>query len=65
MLTASVPREVRLKREGWGEVGMGAAAAAGGLACGPLVALGGYAALAFAGAVAAALIPSLVGSVNK
>jgi MFS family permease len=65
MLTESVPREVRLKREGWGEVGMGAAAAAGGLACGPLVALGGYAALAFAGAVAAALIPLLVGSVNK
>lgn len=60
MLTASVPRAVRLKREGWGEVGMGAAAAAGGLACGPLVAQGGYAALAFAGAVAAALIPSLV-----
>ncbi|SDE16436.1 MFS transporter [Glycomyces harbinensis] len=59
MLTASVPREVRVKREGLGEVGMGAAAAAGGLACGPLVASGGYVALAMAGAVAAALIPTL------
>lgn len=59
MLTASAPREVRVKREGLGEVGMGAAAAAGGLACGPLVAYGGYVALAMAGAIAAALIPAL------
>ncbi|MFC3491661.1 MFS transporter [Glycomyces rhizosphaerae] len=65
MLTASVPRAVRLKREGWGEVGMGVAAAAGGLACGPLVAQGGYVALAFAGAVAAALIPSLVAASGR
>jgi MFS family permease len=59
MLTAAVPREVRAAREGLGEVGMGVAAAVGGLACGPLVAHGGYVALAMAGAVAAALIPAL------
>ncbi|GAA2140675.1 tetracycline resistance protein [Glycomyces algeriensis] len=59
MLTAAVPREVRAAREGLGEVGMGVAAAIGGLACGPLVAHGGYVALAMAGAVAAALIPAL------
>lgn len=59
MLTAAVPREVRATREGLGEVGMGMAAAVGGLACGPLVAHGGYVALAMAGAVAAALIPAL------
>lgn len=59
MLTASVPREVRVKREGLGEAGMGAAAAIGGLACGPLVAQGGYAALAMAGAAMAVLIPFL------
>jgi MFS family permease len=62
MLTASVPRDVRVRREGLGEVGMGVAAAVGGLACGPLVAYGGYVALAMAGAVAAAFIPTLATS---
>ncbi|WP_091050677.1 MFS transporter [Glycomyces sambucus] len=60
MLTASLPRQVRVKREGMGEVGMGTAAALAGLACGPLMAFGGYVMLAMAGAVAAALIPSVV-----
>ncbi|GAA1673283.1 MFS transporter [Glycomyces endophyticus] len=62
MLTASLPREVRVKREGMGEAGMGAAAAAAGLACGPLAAFGGYVVLAMAGAVVAALIPSVAWS---
>ncbi|WP_035699190.1 MFS transporter, partial [Glycomyces tenuis] len=65
LLTASLPREVRLRREGLGEVVMGVAAALGGLACGPLVAVGGYPALAACGAVAAALVPGLVGRLDQ
>ncbi|GAB4005314.1 hypothetical protein GCM10029992_52850 [Glycomyces albus] len=49
MLTASLPREVRLRREGTGEVGMGIAAATGGVACGPAAAWGGYGLLAAGG----------------
>lgn len=56
LVTAGVPAGERPRREGWGEVGMGVAAAGGGVAAGPLLATGGYAALAVAGALAAAVI---------
>jgi predicted MFS family arabinose efflux permease len=59
LLTAAMPPEARTRREGLGEVGMGLAAAVGGLVCGPLAAYGGYVSLAMAGAIAAALIPAL------
>lgn len=65
LLTASLPRELRLRRESLGEVVMGVAAAVGGLACGPVMALGGYTVLAAGGAVAAALIPGLVGRLER
>ncbi|GAB3653795.1 MFS transporter [Glycomyces tarimensis] len=65
LLTAATPRQVRLRREGLGEVGMGVAAAAGGLACGPLMAQGGYASLALAGAAVAALVPVLARTVDR
>lgn len=59
LLTAGVPPTQRHRREGWGEVGMGVAATGGGVAAGPLVASGGYPALAGAGALLAlALLPA-------
>lgn len=51
-LTAGVPAADRPRLEGWGEVGMGVAAAGGGALSGPLVAASGYATLAAAGAAA-------------
>lgn len=50
LLTEGAPREERMRREGWGEVGMGVAAAGGGAAAGPTMAWGGYGALAAVGA---------------
>ena len=65
MLTASLPREVRLRREGTGEVGMGVAAATGGVVCGPVAAWGGYGLLAIGGAAAAGLITAIVRRVDS
>lgn len=56
LLTAGVVTADRPRREGWGEVSMGLAAAGGGVAAGPLVAEGGYATLAIAGTLTAALL---------
>ncbi|MDQ3695304.1 MAG: MFS transporter [Chloroflexota bacterium] len=56
LLTAGVPSAQRPRREGWGEVGMGAAAAGGGAASGPLMAVGGYGLLTSGAAVIAALV---------
>lgn len=65
MLTASLPREVRLRREGTGEVGMGVAAATGGIVCGPVAAWGGYGLLAVGGAATAGLITAFVRRVDS
>lgn len=56
LLTAGVPPGERPRREGWGEIGMGVAAAGGGAVSGSVVAGGGYALLAGCGAVVAALL---------
>ena len=56
LLTAGVAPADRPRREGWGEVGMGAAAAGGGAASGFVMAAGGYVPLAAGAAVAAAAI---------
>lgn len=56
LLTADVLAGERPRREGWGEVGMGVAAAGGGVAAGPVMAGGGYAILAAVGAIIAAVI---------
>lgn len=56
LLTADVPIAHRPTREGWGEVGMGTAAAGGGAVSGPIMVDGGYGLLAVAGAAAAALV---------
>jgi MFS family permease len=56
LLTAGVPAGERPRREGWGEISMGVAAAGGGVVAGPVMAGAGYPALAVAGAVAAAVI---------
>ncbi|MEJ3655621.1 MFS transporter [Actinomycetes bacterium KLBMP 9759] len=56
MIIAGAPAAERSRREGWGEVGMGVAAAGGGAVAGPLVSSSGYATLALAGAAAAALL---------
>ncbi|MET0726592.1 MAG: MFS transporter [Leifsonia sp.] len=42
LLARSAPEEIRLRREGWGEVGMGAAAAGGGAVSGFVLAAGGF-----------------------
>jgi MFS family permease len=55
LLTADVPESLRPRREGWGEVSMGAAAASGGAASGVLATAGGYSALAATTGVLAAL----------
>jgi MFS family permease len=55
LLTADVPESLRPRREGWGEVSMGAAAASGGAASGVLATAGGYSALAATTGVVAAL----------
>jgi MFS family permease len=56
LLTADVPAGQRPQREGWGEVGMGVAAAGGGAASGAVMADGGYGLLAASGAVVASLV---------
>lgn len=56
LLTAGVAPAQRPRREGWGEVGMGVAAAGGGAAAGPLMVIGGYGLLATGAAVIAALV---------
>ncbi|MFC4946297.1 MFS transporter [Pseudonocardia sp. GCM10023141] len=55
LLTAG-PVAGKARREGWGEVGMGLAAAGGGAAAGPVMGGGGYPLLAVAGAGAAVLV---------
>lgn len=56
LLTAGVPRGQQPRREGWGEVAMGAAAASGGVASGTLMADRGYALLAAVAAIVATLV---------
>jgi MFS family permease len=56
LLTAGVPAAHRPQREGWGEVGMGVAAAGGGAASGAVMADGGYALLAASAAMVASLV---------
>jgi MFS family permease len=56
LLTADVPAAERPQREGWGEVGMGVAAAGGGAASGAVMADGGYGLLAASGAAVASLV---------
>lgn len=55
LLTDGVPAAERPRLEGWGEVGMGAAAAGGGAAAGPVMSAGGYPSVAVAAAVLAAV----------
>jgi MFS family permease len=60
LLTAGVPSRARPRREGWGEVSMGFAAALGGAASGIVATAGGYPLLAATTAVVAlALVPLL------
>lgn len=60
LLTTDVPSHARPRREGWGEVGMGFAAALGGAASGVVATTGGYPLLAATTAtVAVALVPFL------
>jgi hypothetical protein len=54
LLVDGVPGPARPRLEGWGEVGMGAAAMTGGGLSGPLAASAGYPALAWTGAALAA-----------
>jgi MFS family permease len=61
LLTAHVPEVLRPRREGWGEVSMGAAAASGGAASGVLATNSGYPALAAATGALAVLFALLVG----
>lgn len=56
LLTRGVLPDQRPSREGWGEVGMGVAAAGGGVAAGPMVMAGGYSSLALTAAAAATLV---------
>jgi hypothetical protein len=55
LLTADATAAVRPGREGWGEVGMGAAASGGGIASGLVMSASGYPTLASGGAIVAAL----------
>lgn len=57
LITAGVPVLQRPRREGWGEVSMGAAAASGGVVSGLVVTAGGYPTLAAAAAIVALLLP--------
>lgn len=59
LLTTRVASAQRPGREGWGEVGMGVAAAGGGAVSGPLMVVGGYGLLASGAAVIAVLIPPM------
>ena len=58
MLASSVPAEQRPRAEGFGEIAMGGAAAIGAVFAGIVVAVGGFPALALAGATAGALLLS-------
>jgi len=60
MLVAGMPSATRPRREAWGEIGMGAAAATGGGLSGPLAAASGYPALAWLGLAIAAALPLLL-----
>lgn len=57
LLTAGLPAADRPRHEAWGELAMGIAASGGGLACGPIMAAGGYSMLALGGVAASAIIP--------
>jgi MFS family permease len=61
LLTADTPEQLRPRREGWGEVSMGAAAASGGAASGMLATHSGYPALAAATAAVAVPLALLAG----
>lgn len=61
LLTAEVPELLRPRREGWGEVSMGAAAASGGAASGVLATNSGYPVLAATTGALAVLFALLVG----
>jgi len=66
LLTAGVPAGERPRREGWGEVAMGAAAAGGGAGSGAMMAAGGYQLLAAAAAAVAVLVvPISLGGVEN
>jgi MFS family permease len=56
MLASSVPAEQRPRAEGFGEIAMGGAAAIGAVFAGLVVAIGGFPALALAGATVGALL---------
>ncbi|WP_022892177.1 MFS transporter [Agromyces subbeticus] len=56
ILTRSAPERLRLRREGWGEVGMGTAAAGGGAMSGVVLELTGFATLALCGCAAAVVL---------
>lgn len=58
LLTAGAPEHERPRREAWGEVGMGIAAAVGGLCSGLVVGVAGYPVLAL-GATAVALLAGM------
>ncbi|GAA4251755.1 MFS transporter [Dactylosporangium darangshiense] len=60
MLVEGVPSAARPRREAWGEIGMGAAAATGGGLSGPLAAASGYPVLAWLGLAIAATLPLLL-----
>jgi MFS family permease len=60
LLTADVPESQRPRREGWGEVSMGAAAASGGAASGVLATTAGYPVLAATTGIVAALFAVVV-----
>jgi MFS family permease len=65
LLTAGVHAGERPRREGWGEVAMGAAAAGGGVGSGAMMTAGGYQLLAgAAAAVAVLIVPIALGSVR-
>lgn len=61
LLTADVPEQMRPRREGWGEVSMGAAAASGGAASGVVATTSGYPTLAATTAAFAVLLIPLAG----
>jgi len=61
LITDGVAAGERPRREGWGEVAMGTAAAGGGATAGPMVATGGYPTLAVAAASVAVAAVLLVG----
>jgi MFS family permease len=65
LLTAGAPPGERPRREGWGEVAMGAAAAGGGAGSGAMMAAGGYPLLAaVAAGVAVLVVPVALGGVR-